>query len=119
MDKDPWNDLNRMFFDRDGKELSMREWVDLRMGGENKYARVATDEVGPYWISTVWLGLDMGYSFLKGGPPLVFETAVFSVDKHHLVEVEERYATEKQAVEGHKRIVGKYSKLAKEPDEKI
>lgn len=38
--------------------------------------KVALTEVGPHTISTVFLGLD--HNFMGKGPPLLFETMVFS-----------------------------------------
>ena len=35
---------------------------------------VKQEEVGPYWVSTVFLGLD--HDFTESGPPLLFETIV-------------------------------------------
>jgi hypothetical protein len=39
---------------------------------------VAQEHVGPFWVSTVFLGLD--HRFGNDGPPILFETGVF-VDK--------------------------------------
>ncbi len=39
--------------------------------------RVGKDMVGPFRVSTVFLGLDHGYG---DGPPLLFETMVFKGD---------------------------------------
>jgi hypothetical protein len=61
--------------------------------------RVAETEVGEARVSTVFLGLDHGWS---GGPPEVFETMIFggSFDEYQW-----RYATWDAAAAGHKRIV--------------
>lgn len=60
--------------------------------------RVKVSEVGPYSLSTVFLGMDHGF----GGPPLWFETCLFSSD---MSEVVERYATYQEAEEGHERAL--------------
>ena len=54
-------------------------------------------------ISTVWLGLD--HRFESSGPPLIFETMVFSDDDMN--NDTERYSTEEEAKAGHKRMVQK------------
>lgn len=60
---------------------------------------VGDDEVGPYRISTVFLGIDSNY---WSGPPLLFETAVW---EHDQWTIEERYATYDQAEAGHAKYV--------------
>lgn len=40
--------------------------------------QVALTQVGPYHISTVFLGID--HRFMHKGPPLLFQTMVFSTD---------------------------------------
>jgi len=57
-------------------------------------------------VSTVWLGLDHGF---KNKKPLIFETMVFNADE----EEQERYATEEEAVAGHKRYVAQYQNWEK------
>lgn len=60
--------------------------------------RFAYDEFGDVRVSTVFLGLDHRWG---NGPPLLFETMVFGMDK----EYGTRYSTWKQAEAGHKRTV--------------
>ena len=63
------------FYNHDGEPISMDEWcrlLDIR-----EYVTVAYDEVGAgIKVSTVWLGLNHNYF---GGPPLIFETMVFTL----------------------------------------
>ena len=66
--------------------------------------RVAHDVIGPFHISTVWLGLD--HSFDSNGSPLIFETMIFCADDHHpLYDFQERYTTEAAARAGHHAAV--------------
>lgn len=59
-------------------------------------------------VSTVFLGID--HNFTKQGIPLIFETVVFP-NKGNEPELEcERYATEEEALIGHKKLVKKYLK---------
>jgi hypothetical protein len=77
--------------------------------------------VGPFWVSTVFLGLDYGYSFL-GGPSLFFETMVFEQEisvigagpaagsrYHASLDLDDeigqqRYCTYREALRGHGRV---------------
>jgi hypothetical protein len=99
------------YYDRQGNPLTLEEWDALL--GDYEYKRVASTEIGPYWISTVWIGLDMNYT--GHGPPIIFETMVFSKsardadrddpDRELLLEFDcERYATEEQALRGHENM---------------
>jgi thioesterase domain-containing protein len=63
---------------------------------------VARTKVGEAEVSTVFMGLD--YQFDPDGPPLIFETMVFSSDPQ-LDEWTERYSTWSDAEAGHARIV--------------
>ncbi|MDQ2750234.1 MAG: hypothetical protein M3Y44_12030 [Actinomycetota bacterium] len=58
---------------------------------------MAQEQIGPYFVSTVWLGIDHKWSHL--GPPIIFETMVFPE-----CEVSRRYATEAQARAGHEAL---------------
>lgn len=58
-------------------------------------------------ISTVWLGLD--HSFLPSESPKIFETMVFS-DRKDLDGYMERYSTEQEAIDGHKKICEEMNK---------
>lgn len=108
-----------MYFDRKGVPITMREWGMLMESLD--YRRVAWTEVGPYFVSTVWLGLN--HNFFDG-PPVIFETMVFSSElsfsrpvtledgteilggfPHHESHDERRYHTEEEAVAGHVETV--------------
>lgn len=89
-----------------------------RLFSDMDYKRVALTEIGPYVVSTVWIGLDHNFG---NGPPLIFETMVFTAtawaqenpaldfndpDKEHLLELDcYRYATEYEARKGHEDVV--------------
>src|SRR4249920_1935701 len=78
---------------------------------DNDYRRVAWDEVGPYVVSTVWLGID--YGFGRTEVPLIFETMVF--DTRRQIETPSgpvnesaecwRWPTEMAARAGHDQAV--------------
>lgn len=93
-----------LHYDRAGLPIDMMEWARLR--GLPDYFRVADDTIGNYWISTVWVGLDMNLGW--SDVPIIFETMVFSLvegdaDGHDLDC--RRYATEEEAVAGHAETV--------------
>lgn len=100
-----WDDIDRPFlgiYDRGGNPISMRTWARLLEFGGRAYKAVRQEQVGEYWVSTVWLGFD--HSF-RDGPPLIFETMVFKGSWEDLDM--DRYSTEEEAVEGHERMVEK------------
>ncbi len=74
------------------------EWGKWNEKAENKL--VAFDKIGEAKISTVFLGIDHGFS--DDRPPILFETMVFG---GRFDQEQERYYTWEQAEEGHKKWV--------------
>jgi hypothetical protein len=64
---------------------------------------VGDDLVGPYRISTVFLGIDCNY--YGKGPPILFETAVYALQGDEGWTIEERYVSFDQAEAGHAKYV--------------
>jgi len=103
------------FYNHDGEQIPMMEWARLLEMIE--YRVVAYDEVGvSVKVSTIWLGLDHGMGEIFGGPPLIFETMVFTFrDEPYTMPsgteywwegVEQyRYSTYEQAIDGHAKIL--------------
>ena len=77
--------------------LTWAKWFE-----DIKNRRVALTKIGEWSISTVFLGLD--HNFTIKGKPLLFETMVFPGDDTN------RYHTWKEAEEGHKKMIKKYTK---------
>lgn len=103
-----WSSGPAMFYNRQGEPLTVEEWGLLHeVGDEMDYRRVAEDHIivgdEPLWVSTVWVGLDMGVGFLDGGPPLIFETMVFGHGDRDGLQW--RWPTEEAALAGHDRVV--------------
>jgi hypothetical protein len=73
----------------------------FRAHGGKFWQRVAEDYVGPYRVSTVFLGIDHGFD--PEGPPILFETMVFC--KGFDEEIQKRYATWDEAIAGHQTII--------------
>jgi hypothetical protein len=69
--------------------------------------RVDETFIGTTRISTVFLCLD--HSFMRTGPPILFETMIFS-DNEEINDYQKRYTTWAKAKTGHKEAVN----LAKE-----
>ena len=84
------------FYDKEGRSITMRQWGILH--NCMKYVRVAETMIDPYWVSTVWLGVNHGL----GEPPLIYETMVFGGGESHDCR---RYSTLDQALDGHARTV--------------
>lgn len=68
-----------------------------KMFSDSESRTVALTEVNGYRVSTVFLGLDHGFS---GGAPVVFETCIFS--NHNDDGVFARYSTWEDAEIGHR-----------------
>lgn len=105
-----------LYYDKQGNPISVEEFSRLKFGGDMEYGRIGLTQVGPYTISTVWLGIDHAFG---EGPPVLFETMVFATDAWEAdrsVSVEEgrpplhefdcqRYCTEEEAQIGHEEMV--------------
>jgi hypothetical protein len=87
-----------LYYDRNGNPTDIAGFA----AGQANF-RVAEDQAGTHRVSTVWIGLATN----AVGPPLIFETMVFDGDDHDVDS--QRYATEAEAVEGHRRFVEKWS----------
>lgn len=111
----------RPYYDRAGEPLTFREWAclfeaDSLLDGDESYRVVGWTEVGPYFVSTVWLGLD--HSLGMHGRPVIFESMVFASEvshaprdglfggfQYHASFDERRYCTEEEALAGHAQLV--------------
>lgn len=81
---------------------SLQEWG--RMFDDFEGRTVGRTDIGEWHVSTVFLGMDHNFG---GGPPLLFETMIFS---HHDPRNEQdescwRYTTWEQAESGHAAVV--------------
>ena len=85
------------YYDTVGNPISMWEWSSIQ---EIEIRHIAKDQIGPYQVSTIWLGLNHNH-YLNGSPPLIFETMIFTDDDNDLNHYQERYSTKEQAREGH------------------
>lgn len=95
-------------YSRSGRKISFRQWGRLSTwGGVGRgYKRVAATQVGPYWVSTVWIGIDLGLSLQPDRPPHIFETMVFGDTENLAHDLDcHRWATDAQARAGHDEIV--------------
>lgn len=89
------------YYDIDGRPLTMKEYLDIQE--KDRYKRVGQDVVGPFLISTVWLGMDHAFQQEEG--PLIFETMVFLDDDYGNEILCYRYKTKEAAREGHAHVV--------------
>jgi hypothetical protein len=98
-----------MYYDRKGRPMDLMDWA--RHVEDREYAVVAQHWIRGWMISTVWLGLDHSFSYIKGTPPVIFETMVFppgdEAGEHGIRSEEycERYSTEEAAQAGHDRAL--------------
>jgi hypothetical protein len=94
------------YYNRQGVPIDQEEWVARSNKDEQ---RVAQDWVAGKWVSTVWLGIN--HRFTGDGPPIIFETMVFRCEAGEGPPDSwgelfcKRYATEEEALEGHRTLV--------------
>lgn len=102
-DWDHYPDGRSVYFDKAGEPITFMQWGELRHpGGDppvSDYARIGSDQIGEVWVSTVWIGMNLGFG---PGPPIIFESMVFGGPYD---QAQNRYATEAQALAGHERAV--------------
>ena len=72
------------------------QWPDLTKDQK----RVAADQIGEAWVSTVFLILN--HSWEPFGRPLIFETMIFGGPHDSYCD---RYSTWEEAEEGHRHVV--------------
>ena len=95
-----------LYYDRQGQPMTMQQWAE-KFEDEN-YTHIARDVIGPdepldpaplITVSTFWRGVNHD---LRHDEPLIYETLIIGggYDATSM-----RYATEKQAREGHRRVV--------------
>lgn len=87
---------------------------DLREWGrwyEKANRHVAKDEIGPFFVSTVFLAFDHSWG---DGPPLLFETMIFGPADD---EYQERCSTWAEAEAMHARAVAVAKQRAEKADE--
>lgn len=92
---------------RERDTIAWGAWLEAAFKDGRKH--VGHDTVGPYYISTVFLGVD--YAFGEG-PPVLWETMIFGVadvgfhGKRYRKELYcERYSSKADALAGHARAV--------------
>jgi len=81
------------------KANSIIEFVKWQEENPEKYA-LKQEEIGDYYISTVFLGLDRSRSEDK--EPVLWETMIFHNENQ---DYQERYTSRNLAIEGHQRAV--------------
>lgn len=88
-----------LFYDKDGEPLTIEE-AD-RLLSDLDYKQVALTEIGPYRVSTVWLGVDHRWG--REESPILFETMVFGPEYVGEIDLV-RYSTEEEAKAGHEEV---------------
>ena len=96
------------YFDRQGKPMELLDWS--RKCEDPEYKIVKQEKVGKYFVSTVWVGLNM--SMWRDCKIQIFETMIFlnegsAEDRRNdpICDLMHRYATEEEALIGHQRAV--------------
>jgi hypothetical protein len=86
----------------DQDPLAWAAWIERPDRPEQQ--RVGLDQVGPYQVSTVFIGHNLQWH--PDAPPLVFETMVFTADGAPAHEQPtQRYSTWEEAAQGHADLV--------------
>lgn len=92
-------------YDREGKKITLEQWCILT-ALDQEYRIVKQEHIGPYYVSTVWLGINQDF-FGHSNKPVIFETMIFYIcdEKDELDQDMERYCTEEEALAGHEKMV--------------
>ena len=86
---------------------SLRAWARWFEDTTNRV--VKQENLGAYFVSTVFLGLD--HRFGRGGRPLLFETMVFQRRGHEEnLNIQERCSTWQEAEAQHARVAAEIKK---------
>lgn len=90
----------QLFFDRDGKPITLDQWMNLTI--DRDYVVVAFTKDDGWAVSTVWTGLNS--SPFSASAPIIFETMIFAAGTsvHHWTA---RYRTREEAIAGHDQAV--------------
>lgn len=126
--------MNKMYFVLD-ENGNVKEVHDVRIWAtwfetHQKEKILIQEQVGPAWVSTVFLGLNHAFG---DGPPLIFETMVFDSTEETRNEpvvlgkpapqwTEEemyRYSTREEALAGHAKVVEKLKYLFATAEDEI
>jgi len=84
--------------------VTLETWREWFSKADRIIAR--TDVCGGLMVvSTVFLGLD--HNCMGSGPPILFETMVFSARTGDFLDEQERYTTREEAEAGHKAMCEK------------
>ena len=92
-------------YDKEGNQITQAEFTKLRYGTPEYKLIARTTLSDNTWISTVWLGMNHQYG---DGPPLIFETMVFTSEENLDEQDIERYATLEEAKKGHEVMITKW-----------
>jgi hypothetical protein len=100
--------IDRLHYILDGRNVVTVDLDTWARWFETSNRVVKQEHIGPYFVSTVFLGIN--HRFVGNGPPLIFETMVFHPSASTLgAEMEcERCSTYDEAEEQHERIAKKY-----------
>ena len=91
-----------IYFDREGQAIPLERWAELV---EDHGYRVLLHDILPNGrcVSTIWTGIDFRPT------PLIFDTAVFAGCGDIRILAQERWFTEREAREGHARLVEQWT----------
>lgn len=97
------------YYDKEGTPISsMEEWGELK--SDREYSRISNtylySRLFPWQrarVSTVWLGIDHGFGCSE--KPIIFETMAFPGRFWRVPELQDRYATEQEAQQGHRDMI--------------
>jgi hypothetical protein len=86
-----------MYFDRQGKPMSLKAWVDAWERPD--YRVVAEARIDGSHVLTMWMGTD--HSFGRTSPPVIFGSAIFRDGK---MQIEREASTEVEALVHHAEL---------------
>ena len=95
---------NRYYWilDDQGNPVEVRDLEVWAKWFEKTDRHLGSDKIGGIHVSTVFLGLDHGFSLDEKAPPVLWETMIFGGEHDGY---QERYSSKEEALAGHTRAV--------------
>lgn len=95
------------YYDKENNPITLEGYCELL--ADRNYKHVSRSKINHWVVSTVWLGLDHGHTFIEGAKPIIFETMIYKTGRTSISikfkNFQVRYSTIKEANRGHADVL--------------